>query len=208
MADPSYIVDGVLTDPEAWVALNSFTVAGSADASITFTSGYNDAAADVGGVQAWDQYMDLVLICYTQLYGASYGANNAACGCKINDGSTATTYTQTLTGDGSSASANLETFTDGRFRWNDGSADGTLATEVFSASIVQFFDINSGKYKSVFAQNANDFNGAGTVDIRAITWMEQAPISSLVLYSWSGSIDGWSIGTRFDLFGVLPRMVA
>ncbi len=210
MADPAYIdpATGVLTDGEAWVALNSFTVVGSADASITFTSGYNDAAADVGGVQAWDQYMDLVLICYTQLYGASYGSNNASCGCKINGGSTASTSNQTFVGNGTAASANLETFTDGRFRWNDCAADGSTATEVFSASIVQFFDINSGKYKSVFAQNANDYDGAGTSNIRAITWMEQAPISSLDLYSWSGSIDGWSIGTRFDLFGVLPRMVA
>ena len=202
MAAPAYIVDGDLTDGEAWVALASTEVTGATAANVTLTS------PDDGSSTDWSQFMDLVLICYAQLYGASYSANNAAFGCKINSGSSASTANQTLMGDGSSASANLETFTDGRFRWTDGAADGTLDTEVFSASVVQFFDINSGKYKSVLAQSASDFDGAGSVTLNGITWQSQDPIKSLYLYSWSGGISGWSVGTRFDLFGVLPRMVA
>ncbi len=65
MADPAYIVDGVLTDGEAWVGVATTTL-GSDTATVTFKSGFDDTDTDVGGVQAWDQYMDLVVIQYCQ----------------------------------------------------------------------------------------------------------------------------------------------
>ena len=45
MADPAYIVDGVLTDGEAWVALGSTTLGGSA-AVVTFTSADDGSSLD------------------------------------------------------------------------------------------------------------------------------------------------------------------
>ena len=51
MADPSYIVDGVLTDGEAWVALAS-TPLDADTASITFTSPADGSSRD------WSQFMD------------------------------------------------------------------------------------------------------------------------------------------------------
>ena len=58
MADPAYIVDGVLTDGEAWVAVASTTIAGSPATPVTFTS------TDDGQVGDWSQYMDLFLLAY------------------------------------------------------------------------------------------------------------------------------------------------
>ena len=58
MADPSYIDDdGVLVDPEAWVAIATTTLSSDA-ASITFTSPADGSSTD------WSQFMDLVFISY------------------------------------------------------------------------------------------------------------------------------------------------
>ena len=59
MADPSYIVDGVLDGAtEAWVALNSKTCTSSVTYSVEWNTRYNDADQNVGGVNEWSQYMD------------------------------------------------------------------------------------------------------------------------------------------------------
>jgi hypothetical protein len=51
MADPSYIVDGVLDGAtEAWVALNSKTCTSSVTYSVEWNTRYNDADQNVGGV--------------------------------------------------------------------------------------------------------------------------------------------------------------
>ena len=59
MADPAYIVDGVLTDGEAWVGITTTTL-GSDTASVTFTS------TDDGQVGDFSQYMDLVVVSYAR----------------------------------------------------------------------------------------------------------------------------------------------
>ena len=57
MADPSYIdADGVLVDPESWVAISSTTPAGANLMTLTST--------DDGQVGDWSQYLDLILIGY------------------------------------------------------------------------------------------------------------------------------------------------
>jgi hypothetical protein len=104
MANPGYITGdtAILADGEAWIALNSTTLT-SDTAYITFTSGYNDAGQDVGGVQAWDQYMDLVMICYVR---AASAANSRTCYLSLNGSSTNADYDiQQFKGNGSSATA-------------------------------------------------------------------------------------------------------
>ena len=64
MADPAYIVDGVLTDGEAWVALASNEPDGSAN-SVGFTDPSDGSSLD------WCQFMDFVVICYVR--GAKSG---------------------------------------------------------------------------------------------------------------------------------------
>ena len=201
MVLPAYIdeTSGEITDGEAWVALNSTTL--DADtAYITFTSGYNDAAADVGGVQAWDQYMDLVMICYIR---AASAANSRTCYVSINGSSSNADYDiQQFKGNGSSATAPTS---ESHVLFPVLIANNSTAN-AFSAAVAHFFDINSGKYKSFLVQSASEFVTEGRVCLSAMTFLKQEPITSIKFYEDSAS--GLKDESRIDLFGILPRMVA
>ena len=195
MADPSYIVDGVLTDGEAWVALASTTLTSDA-ASITFTS------TDDGQVGDWSQYMDLVLISY--LRGTAAGVIQY-CFVRLNEDSTTAYPYQKFWGDGSSVTAEFDAGTSGTYGfWMYNLGAGAGANE-FSAHIGHIFDINSGKYKSYLGMDAADSNGDGQMMLTAQSYLNQAPVTHLQIFANSGNIKDES---RIDLFGVLPRMVA
>ena len=105
-------------------------------------------------------------------------------------------------GDGSSATA---------LQWQEnGLAYGGLISEgatagAFTTTIATFFDINSGKYKSFYVQNAADYSGAGKVQMTAGTYKKQEPITSILFKPDAGDVLDES---RIDLFGILPRMVS
>ncbi len=191
MADPAYIVDGVLTDGEAWVGIATTTL-GSDTATVTFTS------PDDGSSTDWSQFMDLVLIAYTRV---SAGDVNSAGYINFNN-DTGTNYAkQYLYGDGSSVGAASPTDAN-IYLWTVGDSAG--ANE-FGASVVHMFDINSGKYKSVLGRHAQDSDGDGRTAIEADTWKSQAPISEIDITASGGNL---LAGSSFSLFGILPRMVA
>ena len=196
MADPSYIVDGVLTDGEAWVALASTTVAGSPVASVEYES------PDDGSSLDWCQFMDLVVIMYIQDGVTSQATGEISL--KINDNGTNANYKQQLlSGNGSSAAASNPAAS--RIVAEVPAVDSG-GTTIFGSSVIYFFDINSGKYKSVLCQNAADRDGAGTVAIRSIAFTgDQEAISMLRFGATELNI---AVGSKIDLFGVLPRMVA
>jgi len=190
MADPSYIVDGVLTDGEAWVAIQSTTIVGTGTSVATFTS------TDDGQVGDFSQYMDLVLI--------EYGVGGSGVlKLTLNNDSTYAIYEQQqLYGDGSSVTATTRTTDTFNYSMWMKASGGTS----FSCAIHQFFDINSAKYKSMLLQFADDHDGSGYVGIIASTYKSQAPITEIDLVDHDGGI--LIAGSRYDLFGVLPRMVA
>ena len=204
MVLPAYIDEstGEITDGEAWVGLNTKTL-GSDAAYVTFTSGYDDSAADVGGVQAWDQYMDLVVISYVRGTTASVNGNLTL---RLNNDDTANIYPkQVFRGDGSSVYANVFT--------NDyadlGEMPGSSATaNVFGVNVCDLFDINSGKYKSFLAQGGSgdhtDTNSYAT--LYSGTWLSQAAITEIDLTS--RNLGNFVAGCKFSLYGILPRMVA
>jgi hypothetical protein len=191
MADPAYIVDGVLTDGEAWVALSSAEPSG---ANVEFVS------TDDGQVGDWSQYMDLVIIGYARS-GVAGSGNTGVYFTLNNDGASNYAWQQ-LQADGSSASADVQTSISYiRF----GVAPQASATaNAFGAYKIDLFDINSGKYKSVLCRGGSDLDGSGNVNLFAGTYKSQAPITVIDLTDDSGFV----AGSRFDLFGVLPRMVA
>ena len=191
MAAPSYIVDGVLTDSEAWVALASAEPSG---ANVEFVS------TDDGQVGDWSQYMDLVILGYARS-GVAGSANTGVYFTLNNDGASNYGWQQ-LQGDGSSASADANaSISYIRF----GVAPQASATaNAFGAYKIDLFDINSGKYKSVLCQGASDLDGSGNVNLFAGIYKSQAPITVIDLTDDTGFV----AGSRFDLFGVLPRMVA
>jgi len=192
MADPAYIVDGVLTDGEAWVGVATTTL-GSDTATVTFTS------TDDGQVGDFSQYMDLVLVTYSRGETVAITDGNKV---QFNNDTTAANYpAQRLDADGSGAYAGTYTATGVVVH----TAGASAAANEFGASVQHIFDINSGKHKSVVGSEAQDSNGDGTVAIRATTWLSQAPISEIDIVAGTGNLKS---GSMFSLFGVLPRMVA
>ena len=201
MADPAYIVDGVLTDGEAWVGIATTTL-GVDTATVTFTS------TDDGQVGDFSQYMDLVSVCYVRSdrspaevddgFGARFnGDTEAAVKYKI----------QRLQGNGSIVNAAaINGWASTGSGWLAYISAADAATNVFDAVVSHFFDINSGKYQSYVSQGASDRNGAGLAQIYSGTWLEQAAITSIEFYPTYGS--NLVAGSSISLFGILPRMVA
>ena len=199
MADPAYIVNGTLTDGEAWVAIATTTL-GSDTATVTFTS-TND-----GQVGDWSQYMDLIVIAYLATDRVS---TDDLIKCHLNGDTTSANYPyQYVWGDGTDtaeagATASGSRGIESRF------CAAASSTNVFTAIIYNFFDVNSGKYKSVITQTANDMDAAIQASTSSITtsqWLSQTPITTMVFDPNAGS--NILAGSMFSLFGVLPRMVA
>jgi hypothetical protein len=185
---PAYLVDGVLTDGEPWVAIQSHVL--SADATgVTFQSST--------GANDWSQYMDLIIVGYCQS-----DAENDVISRYNNDTGTNYTY-QYVNGDGSTAVGYVPSDTNYNYwgkcpKVSDGTND-------FSMFKVHIFDINSGKHTTSISQSACDLSGSGTVRCSVNRWNSQAAVTEIDLLAWTGD---WKDGSRFDLWGVLPRMVS
>jgi len=193
MADPAYIVNGVLTDGEAWVGIAHASLSLPA-ATVTWTS------TDDGQVGDWSQYMDLVLVCYVR---AAYAAASGDMYLQFNNDTGANYEAQLFYGNGSAASASAQT---GQVKLDVGEVPYDTATSnVFGGVLVHLFDVNSGKYKSVLSQSAADRDGAGTVRVSGGTWQSQAAITEIDIIQVAGD---HLAASSFSLFGILPRMVA
>jgi hypothetical protein len=196
MADPAYIVDGVLTDGEAWVGIATTTVSGTSTATITFTS------PDDGSSTDWSQFMDLILISHAA--GEAVGGTNSSYA-RFNSDTGSNYPYQWLYADGASVTAASgaagASHTD---RIYFDASPGTASPQPWGCSVLTMFDINSGKYKSAISQFAGDRDGAGMVGIYASTWQSQAAINRIDI---ACAVD-YLPDSTFSLFGVLPRMVA
>ncbi len=193
MADPSYInSSGVLTDGEAWVAIAS---AEPDSANVQFVS------TDDGQVGDFSQYMDLKIVGYVR---SLYSGVSTSLYLNLNNDTDSNYAQQYLYGSGAAPDAGSVASTTYAYAgWIAGNA--TATANIFSAFTVDLFDINSGKYKSVIAQSADDRGGAGYVALFVNTWKSQAAITEIDLTGVGVTL---LAGTRIDLFGILPRMVA
>ena len=196
MADPSYIVDGVLTDGEAWVALAKTTL-GSDTASVTFTS------TDDGQVGDWSQYMDLVMISYGRTTGV--GSTDRELNMQLNADTGSNYHAQSVRSYSTGITGQWTSSPAVRFEIGQNTSSNAGAN-TFAVTVTELFDINSGKYKSMLLQFADDHDGSGYVGMIASTYKSQAPITEIDLVDHNGGI--LIAGSRYDLFGVLPRMVA
>jgi len=193
MALPAYIdaATGAITDGEAWVALATASPSG---ANVSFTS-TND-----GQVGDWSQYLDLVVVGYARS-GVS-GSATTGVYLRLNNDTGNNYGWQQLQSDGSSAAGDVNaSISYIRF----GVAPQVSATaNIFGGYVMTFSDINSGKYKAAFCQGACDLDGSGNVNLFGAIWRNQDPIIEIDLLDDTGFVSG----SRFDLFGILPRMVA
>ena len=210
MADPSYIdsTTGVLTDSEAWVAVASSEL-GSSQTSVAFTDPSDGSSLD------WSQFMDMVLICYLRTDYAStsdHGKIFAGPRGGSTDTGSANYEMQRLYGYAGGASANSST-SSGHGLGEMSCAGANSPANVFGVAIVEFADINSGKWKTTYVQSAIDgWNTGGStadngwVHIQANVWKKQEAIGKIDIRLGNGT--NFVQYSRFDLFGVLPRMVA
>ncbi len=207
MADPSYIDDdGVLTDGEAWVAVDSDVLTSTAT-SVTWTS------TDDGQVGDFSQYLDMVIICYVRTDG-SYGSFVKL---GFNNLTTDLFDTVQMEGDGATDAGSSNTVYGYNFIGKAPSLEVGDA-ETFGAIICRVFDINGSKYKNLLSYNAADMDTTTADRSRAMiyssTWGaadatgldKHGPISRMDLGIFGAT--NFVAGCRFDLFGVLPRMVA
>jgi hypothetical protein len=189
MADPAYIVDGVLTDGEAWVAIATATPSA---ANVQFVS------TDDGQVGDWSQYMDLVVVMYAR---SGYAATSDDIYFRYNNDTGSNYVYQQLRGSGGTVIASSASST---IAYQGKCPAATATANIFGAAVATLFDINSGKYKSAISNAASDLNGSGYVDMHATTWKSQAPITEIDIGPASNA---FVAGSMFSLFGVLPRMV-
>ena len=208
MANPAYIdSDGVLTNTEAWVALASSEFGSSATACV-FTDPSDGSSLD------WCQFLDLVLICYMRTDYASV-SDHGRLYVGPRGGST-------YTGAANYAMQRLYAYAGGVNANRNGTsghalgelecAGGNSPANVFGVSIVELYDINSGKYKTSMVQSAIDgwdtgtANSSGWAHMQSNVWKSQEAIGRIDIRPGGGS--NFVQYSRFDLFGVLPSMLA
>jgi len=201
---PAYMVDGVLTDGEAWVALGTTTLSsGAVNIGFTSTTGAND----------WSQYMDLVLVSSLR---SDESADASYLRIMVNSASVVTGgyYDQYMD---SSTSGSAGTLTANKTGTNQGfagfiPADNQTAN-IFGTAVTTISDINSGKNKQMFTKMSSDSANAtstpaGHLSIWGTTVFTQAPVTSVYVSLYPTGSDEIVANSRVDLFGVLPRMVS
>jgi len=198
MVLPAYINEetGAVTDGEAWVSLASTTVTGSNASSITFTNPADGSSKD------WSQFVDLFILSYakTTITSAIYGWLKM----NFNNDTGGNYVSQFFYGDGSGAFGWPDS--SGSFIWLPGQGSVSGQESEFAAGWTHIFDINSGKYKHSICQRGADSSGAGYVSMAGGVWKSQAAIEEIDFVGWgSGDI---VVGTRIDMWGILPRMVS
>ena len=195
MADPAYIdADGVLTDGEAWVPISSSTPT----STLLTLSSTND-----GQVGDWSQYLDLVAIVYAQ--GSVAQEWEWLKGAVNNDYTNDKYAYQLVYTDGNASVSGVKATTNELYYGYTVCAN---ESDYWGGMIVDFHDINSGKYKSIQTRSAADWGDGGRMYLNSQVYMGQEPITSIQMHVGSSGTINFISGTRIDLFGVLPRMVA
>ena len=196
MAQPSYIAeDGTLTDGEAWVAIATTDLT-SDTGSVTFTS-------DSTATGDWSQYLDLMMICHVRGTNASTAVGGYL---RFND-DTGNNYNFLLLDVDTNAPRGYSEASHTKAEAILAVPAGSSTANVFGAAVVHFADINSGKDKVVLIRSACDQNNTTTHGSGSTVcqWRNQAAITKILAYPSSGN---WKSDTRFDLYGILPRMVS
>ena len=202
---PAYMVNGVLTDGEAWVALGTTTLSsGAVNIGFTSTTGAND----------WSQYMDLVLVSSLR---SDESADASYMRIMVNSASVVTGgyYDQYMD---SSTNGLAGTLTANKNTSTIQGIAGTMPADnqtanIFGTAVTTISDINSGKNKQMFTKMSSDSANAtstpaGHLSIWGTTVNTQAPITSVYVSLYPTGSDEIVANSRVDLFGVLPRMVS
>lgn len=191
--------DGVLTEGDPWVLVDTHTC-DQADTEITFTS----QTGSTDYKKNWSQYADLILL----INGRSdRSADEDYVRIKFENKASAYwvhgTYTLTAyidSGDWVATQGDC-----GRIK------GGNSSTDERSSLRIEMFDINSGKYKTVYSRWSQAQASTPGTGVYGFTWADTSDgmlsceaISEIDIYLEHGD---FAATTRFDLIGVLPRMI-
>ena len=199
MVLPAYIDEetGEIIDGEAWVTLASTTL-GSAAATVTFTS-TND-----GQVGDWSQYMDLAIIWYARCDNA--GSSQTYLTMRFNNDTGGNYPYQFIRGQGSGTPNSGESASPTYILLGMYPED-SVAANLWAGGITWIHDINSGKNISSIGLIGDCQEGIGEgVWLTGASWVGQAAVAEIDITQLFG--EDHKAGCRFDLFGILPRMVA
>ena len=202
---PTYVVDGTLTDGEAWVPCATHVETGTGTVNVTLSS--------TTGCNNWSQYQDLVLIASIR---SEYATGVNLPQIFFNGDTTDDHYRRQALRDDASATMAFEQ-QNSYFLFAGG---GTTLANTFGTNVIRIHDVNGGYCKTASAQNAccdnNTSNGCymttliygnpDSADVYYGVGDIQKAITSITFQASTGAA-GWKAGSRFDIFGVLPRMV-
>ncbi len=190
---------GVLTEGDPWVLITSTTL-GSDTSRVTFTSG----TGSTDYKNNWSQYADLILL----INGRS---NRSA-----DEDYVRMEFENKASAYWTHASYNLGS-NPGSGKWvaAHGSCGrikgGNSSTNECSSLRVEMSDINSGKYKTVYSRWSQAQASTPGTGVYGFTWADTSDgmlsveaISEIDMFLEHGD---YAAGTRFDLIGVLPRMI-
>lgn len=191
--------DGVLTEGDPWVLVDTHTCT-TADTEITFTS----QTGSTDYKKNWSQYADLILL----INGRS-DASRQEDYVRIKFENKASAYWVQAT--------YMLTAYDGSGKWVGAQGEsgrltaGSAGTNERGFQRIEMFDINSGKYKTVYSRYSQAQNTTPATGMYAFTWADTSDgmlsveaISEIDIYLEHGD---FAATTRFDLIGVLPRMI-
>lgn len=209
MANPAYIdEDGVLLDGEAWVFIHA-NYFSSEDTSAVFSDPADGSSKD------WSQFMDLMLI-GTIRDDRNSTSDSASMWLGPRGGATDTASSkysmQRMYAYGGGVTTNNNQYHGYGLIEMTCHANNAPAQR-YGTSIVQLFDINSGKHKAAmgfvaaegWATGGNSID-RGWVHIQTARWKDQRAIGKIDIRPAYGT--NFKVGTRFDLYGILPRMVS
>ena len=202
---PAYVVDGTLTDGEAWVPCATHVETGTGTVNVTLSS--------TTGCNNWSQYQDLVLV--MSLRGEGGGVQSYP-QVFFNADTTAAHYRRQALRDDGGATMAFEQQNSYCITCPD---DGGLAN-TFGTTFMRIHDLNGGYCKTLATQSAHcDNNTSAGTTMTTMIWGNpdsadvyygvgdiQKAITSITFQASTGAA-GWKAGSRFDIFGVLPRMV-
>ena len=202
-ANPAYIADGTISEGEAWVACATHVETGTGVTDITLSS--------TTGCNNWSQYQDLVLLLSLRSETSSTMTFPEVF---FNGDTTAARYRRQVIRDNTGSASYAFEQQNSYLLICNGS---TGLANTFGTTFARIHDINGGYCKTLASQSAHCDNNTshGTT---MTTMIYGNPDSADVYYGASitqkaitsitfKTTTGWQSGSRFDIFGVLPKLV-
>ena len=191
---------GVLTEGESWVGIDTHTCTAD-DTEITFTS----QTGSTDYKKNWSQYQDLILISTVR---SNHNNPHDYMHLTFNNKTSAYWHQYMYVSSGTFSAIESNPLS----KLSIGTVTAAqMPAGYFAPSMCEMFEINSGKYKSSISEWGHDkASTASQVGQYACTWADTS--DGMLSTNYLHTIDitlNWGdfvSGSKFDLFGVLPRM--